>query len=95
MIYRCPGAPWEQNISPLMSLIEVKYYEGARKESHVPGAIDFHRAADDDCVFPLVWCRSLERGCRLKCRPLRLTTVQNYVVNSKIALTLLQNGTLM
>ncbi|GBM43124.1 hypothetical protein AVEN_148693-1 [Araneus ventricosus] len=37
---------------------------------------------------------SLERGCQLRCRPRHLTEVQNYEVRPKIALVLLQNGTL-
>ncbi|GBM29959.1 hypothetical protein AVEN_167437-1 [Araneus ventricosus] len=43
----------------------------------------------------LVWCGSLERGCQLRCYPRHLTTVQNYEVRPKIALVLLQNGTLI
>ncbi|GBM68770.1 hypothetical protein AVEN_97905-1 [Araneus ventricosus] len=44
---------------------------------------------------PLVWRGSLERGCQLRCRPRHLTVVQNYLVRPKIALALLQNGTLI
>ncbi|GBN90589.1 hypothetical protein AVEN_180277-1 [Araneus ventricosus] len=44
-------------------------------------------------VLPLVWCGSLERGCKLRCRPRHLTTVQNYEVCPKIPLVLIQNAT--
>ncbi|GBL74700.1 hypothetical protein AVEN_243582-1 [Araneus ventricosus] len=45
-------------------------------------------------VLSLVWCGSLERWCQLRCRPRHLTVVQNYDVRPKIALVLLQSGTL-
>ncbi|GBN80965.1 hypothetical protein AVEN_210748-1 [Araneus ventricosus] len=44
-------------------------------------------------ILPLVWCRSLERGCQLRCRPPHLTGAQNDEVRPKIALVWLQNGT--
>ncbi|GBM06167.1 hypothetical protein AVEN_99512-1 [Araneus ventricosus] len=34
-------------------------------------------------------------GAKLRCRPRHLTAVQNYEVRSKIALVLLQNGSLI
>ncbi|GBN55075.1 hypothetical protein AVEN_55420-1 [Araneus ventricosus] len=46
-------------------------------------------------VLPLVWRRSLERGCHVRCRPHHLTMVQNGEVRPKIALVLLQNRTLI
>ncbi|GBL83396.1 hypothetical protein AVEN_110700-1 [Araneus ventricosus] len=43
------------------------------------------------------WCGAevWRRGCQLRCRPRHLTEVQNYEVRPKIALVLLQNGTLI
>ncbi|GBM28137.1 hypothetical protein AVEN_224194-1 [Araneus ventricosus] len=43
------------------------------------------------------WCGVEVRrgGCQLRCRPRHLTEVQNYEVRPKIALVLLQNGTLI
>ncbi|GBN15628.1 hypothetical protein AVEN_51242-1 [Araneus ventricosus] len=46
-------------------------------------------------VLPLVWCGSLERGCKVRCRPRHLTWVQNDEVLPKIVLLLLQNETLI
>ncbi|GBL96061.1 hypothetical protein AVEN_104306-1 [Araneus ventricosus] len=44
----------------------------------------------------LKWCGGLGRRMQeLKCRPRRLTAIQNYEVNPKIAFVLLQNGTLI
>ncbi|GBL84321.1 hypothetical protein AVEN_118687-1 [Araneus ventricosus] len=47
---------------------------------------------------PPMWSGSLERSASssvFKCRPRRLTAVQNYEIRPKIALVLLQNGTLI
>ncbi|GBO24807.1 hypothetical protein AVEN_180117-1 [Araneus ventricosus] len=43
------------------------------------------------------WCgvEVWRGGCQLRCRPRHLTEVQNYEVRPKIALVLLQNGTLI
>ncbi|GBL93699.1 hypothetical protein AVEN_166746-1 [Araneus ventricosus] len=38
---------------------------------------------------------SLERGCQLRRRPRHLTAAQNFDVRPRIALVLLQNGTLI
>ncbi|GBL77041.1 hypothetical protein AVEN_12692-1 [Araneus ventricosus] len=44
---------------------------------------------------PAAVVRRFGEGCQLRCRPLDLTKVQNYEVRPKIALVLLQNGTLI
>ncbi|GBN36750.1 hypothetical protein AVEN_29507-1 [Araneus ventricosus] len=43
------------------------------------------------------WCgvEAWRRGCQLRCRPRHLSAFQNYEVRPKIALVLLQNGTLI
>ncbi|GBL92985.1 hypothetical protein AVEN_54624-1 [Araneus ventricosus] len=67
----------------------------------VPGS-KLDSTEDPPCVWACCtlnhtegWCGSLERGCRLWCRPHDLPVVQNYEVRPKTALVLLQSGTLI
>ncbi|GBM63139.1 hypothetical protein AVEN_150266-1 [Araneus ventricosus] len=46
-------------------------------------------------ALPLAWCGGMEREVPARPHPRHLTAVQNCEVRSKIALVLLQNGTLM
>ncbi|GBL78703.1 Jerky -like [Araneus ventricosus] len=66
-------------------------------ECFAKGLMWLEQQTDSDSTESSRW-RGVEvwrGGCQLRCRPRHLTEVQNYEVRPKIALVLLQNGTLI
>ncbi|GBM89648.1 hypothetical protein AVEN_22635-1 [Araneus ventricosus] len=67
--------------------------EGSRLETRNHRALGPLHQSPGPNAPPLVWHGSLSEGVQARCRTRHLTELQNYELQSKIALVLLQNGT--